>query len=100
MGIVERAVRRLLKGPPLSQRLRQFGASVTAPLPERETDLVPEVLINTYNHAAYLADAIASAAATGFRLTVVDDASTDDTPLCLIGLPRVLTSSASTTPPT
>lgn len=54
--------------------------------PPRETVLHPEVIIPCFNHAEFLPDAVHSAVSTGFAVTVVDDASTDDTARVAAGL--------------
>lgn len=59
---------------------------------ENIKDPLISVIITTYNHVKYLADAIASAfrqTYSNLEVIVVDDGSTDDTPLLMTNYPEV-----------
>jgi glycosyltransferase involved in cell wall biosynthesis len=54
-------------------------------LPPREAVFVPEVLIPCFNHGSYLESALASIPGD-VAVTIIDDASTDDTPRIIASL--------------
>lgn len=64
----------------LNRALRNFAQSHMGPFPERETELKPEVIIPCFNQGRFLAAALGSIWYDGdLAITVVNDASTDDT---------------------
>lgn len=70
------------KNARVNENIRQFLAGrAEAELPPREEDMRVEVLIPCYNHGRYLEDALRSVYSngSGFAVTVINDASTDDT---------------------
>lgn len=56
--------------------IREIQAST---IPPRENTLRPEILIPCFNQGRYLAQAVKSVAGTSTPITVINDASTDDT---------------------
>ena len=68
------------KNARINRNVRDFmERAAPASRSARETRFLPEVLIPCYNHGRYIEAAIESVPA-GCPITVVDDASTDDTP--------------------
>ena len=74
------ALRVRRKDRSINRNLRRFAAErKESQLPPRETELSLEILIPCYNHGQYLEDALDSISDSDANVTVVDDASTDDT---------------------
>lgn len=64
----------------INRNIRRFAALRTVnQLPPRETELRLEIVIPCFNHGRYLRNALASIDDPDAKVTVVDDASTDDT---------------------
>jgi hypothetical protein len=71
-----------LKNSKLNANIRAFMLrTVGQKLPDRETQIIPEVLIPCYNQGRYLFQALESIKKNGFSgaVTIINDASTDDT---------------------
>jgi GT2 family glycosyltransferase len=66
------------KDDAINANIRRFIAAGHGPLPPRETVFRPEIIIPCFNQGRFLADALASLP-PGVPVTVVNDASTDDT---------------------
>ena len=75
---LRKSLRNKLKDEKIHDNIRQFTASYHKPLPPRETFFRPEVLIPCFNQGLFLDDALASLPAS-VAVTVINDASTDDT---------------------
>lgn len=67
-----------IKDGNIKENIRQFLARIRTPLPPRESQFRPEVIIPCFNQGHLLGDALASLP-DGVPVTVVNDASTDDT---------------------
>lgn len=67
-----------IKDRNINENIRQFKASIHEPLPPREAIRRPEILIPCFNQGWLLGDALASLP-DGVAVTVINDASTDDT---------------------
>ena len=78
---------RVLKDARIRESMREFlcGHSGKA-LPPREAEFRPEILIPCFNHGRYLPLALASNTMPAIPVTVIDDASTDDTAAVLESL--------------
>jgi len=78
---------RLLKDACIRESMREFIRSHSGKaLPPRETEFRPEILIPCFNHGRYLPLALASNTMPAIPVTVIDDASTDDTAAILESL--------------
>jgi len=72
----------------IDKHMRRFIEEYSSrSLPEREREFRPEVLIPCFNHGAFVRAALSSAP-DGIPVTVINDASTDDTPEILIELSK------------
>lgn len=70
------------KNSKLNRNLKAYSLSHRGiELPDRETDISPEVLVPCYNQGRYLSEALASIKMNGVDVdvTIINDASTDDT---------------------
>lgn len=67
-----------IKDENINTSIRRFVAECRKPLPPREAVLRPEILIPCFNQGRYLADTLSSLPA-GVPVTIINDASTDDT---------------------
>lgn len=77
---VRRGVHIRRKNARIDRNIRTYIGQVSGrPSPRRETHFAVEVLIPCYNHGRYLEGALRSIP-VGCAITVIDDASTDDTP--------------------
>ena len=70
----------------LNQKINLFASS-QCNLLTRENSFLPEIVIPCFNHGKYLADALSSIN-IDIPITVVDDASTDETPLIISELKK------------
>jgi glycosyltransferase involved in cell wall biosynthesis len=70
----------------LNQKINLFASS-QCNLLTRENSFLPEIVIPCFNHGKYLADALSSINIP-IPITVVDDASTDETPLIISELKK------------
>jgi len=83
-----------LDNGPIRRKNRNINANIRKcvlvegqTLPPREATLNPEILIPCFNQGRYLEDALSSVIDSSVLITVIDDASTDDTELyiqCLL----------------
>jgi glycosyltransferase involved in cell wall biosynthesis len=83
----------------LQQRIQAFArANQEKPVPPREQDLLPEILIPCFNHGQFLETALTTIAHSRIPITIINDASTDDTPQRLEDLAGRYTFKAITNP--
>lgn len=65
--------------PSLNEKLVQFRAEYgSRPLPAREADFSPEILVPCYNHGRFLPGLLDVLSTTGYPVTVINDCSSDD----------------------
>lgn len=68
-----------IKDSKIKSNLYQFHKTYeNRPIPVRETELKPEIIIPCFNHGRYLAEALSSIP-SGIDITIINDNSTDDT---------------------
>jgi GT2 family glycosyltransferase len=78
VDVLRKNLKNKIKDQNINENIRQFTAAYQPPLPPRESRFRPEVLIPCFNQGRLLTDALASLP-DGVAVTVINDASTDDT---------------------
>lgn len=67
------------KNRDINKSINEFIANLDKTIQPRETDFKPEILIPCYNQGRFLKDALSSINKRDIAVTIINDASTDDT---------------------